>query len=268
MPDLFPDTTAFVLCCLIIAGAQLIYATAGFGAGLFAVVLLAIVLPDLRGAIATLYVLTFLTEIWVVIHCWRDAQVRLLAALLPTTAVGLWIGTKILAAGDVGWLKSLLGVLVFLAGAWFMIEQRRRRSDVDEPDATRIGAITSKRKRFGVVPCAVVGFFAGGLGGLFGTAGPPVVALLRGYRLDKGAFRATLISYFLVMSVLRGPVYLNRGLLTLETLTAALWLLPASIVGTILGMIVHRRISERHFASAIPVLLVVLGLLLLIRGSR
>lgn len=267
MPDLFPDTTTLLLCCLIIAGAQLIYATAGFGAGLFAVVLLAMVLPDLRGAIATLYVLTLLTEIWVLLHSWRHARLRLLVALLPTTAVGLWAGTELLAAGDVVWLKSLLGVVVFIAGAWFMIEHRRRRNEVGEPDATPNGPATSRPKRVGLVPCVVVGFFAGTLGGLFGTAGPPVVVLLKGYRLDKEAFRATLLLYFLLMSVLRGGSYLNAGILTLREITAALWLLPASMLGTMLGMIIHRRISERHFASAISVLLVILGLMLLIRGG-
>ena len=226
------------------------------------------VLPDLRGAIATLYVLTLVTEIWVLIHSWRQAQYRLLVALLPTTAVGLWTGTELLAAGDVVWLKSLLGVVVFLSGVWFMIEQRRRGNDIHEPDATQNGPATSSTKRVGVVPCAVVGFFAGALGGLFGTAGPPVVLLLKGYRLDKGAFRATLLLYFLLMSVLRGGTYLNAGILTLREITAALWLLPASILGTMLGMIVHRRISERHFASGISILLVILGLMLLIRGGR
>jgi len=270
MPELFPDTTTLVLCCLIIAGAQLIYATAGFGAGLFAVVLLAMVVPDLRGAIATLYVLTLLTEIWVLVHSWRQAQVRLLIALLPTTALGLWVGSKLLAAGDGDevWLKSLLGVVVFLAGAWFMFEQRRRRNEVHEPDATPNEQAPSAAKRFGVAPRVVVGLFAGTLGGLFGTAGPPVVVLLRGYRLDKGAFRATLLLYFLLMSVLRGGIYLNEGILTRHEITAALWLLPASILGTLLGMIVHRRISERHFASGISILLVILGLMLLISGGR
>lgn len=268
MPDLFPDTTTLVLCCLIVAGAQLIYATAGFGSGMFSVVLLAMVLPDLRGAVATLYVLTLLVEIWVLIRCWRQARLRLVVALLPTTAVGLWAGTELLAAGDVGWLKSLLGVVVFLSGAWFMIAQRRRRSEVSDPDTIRNGPATSSTKRFNVGPCVVVGFFAGALGGLFGTAGPPVVLLLKGYRLDKGAFRATLLLYFLLMSVLRGGTYLNAGILTLREITAALWLLPASMLGTMLGMIVHRRISERHFASGISILLVILGLMLLIRGGR
>ena len=111
MPGLFPDMTTFVLCALVVAGAQLIYATAGFGAGMFSIALLAMILPDLGPAVATLYVLTFLTEVWVLLHAWRQAKARLLLGLLPTTMLGMWLGTELLLLGNVAWLKRVLGVI-------------------------------------------------------------------------------------------------------------------------------------------------------------
>ena len=51
MPPLFPTTASFLLSALIVAGAQTIYATVGFGGGMFAVALLALVLISLYGGL-------------------------------------------------------------------------------------------------------------------------------------------------------------------------------------------------------------------------
>ena len=268
MPELFPDMTTFVLCSLIVVGAQLIYAAAGFGAGMFSVAMLAIVLPDLAGAVVTLYVLTFLAEIWVLLHAWRQAKGRLLLGLLPTTVVGMWLGTELLLLGNVVWLKGVLGMIVAMAGAWFVFEEYRRRGRLSQPQPVSDEEANppSHRTRKTYLNL-LVGLVAGTLAGLFGTGGPPVIVLLRGYGLSKGAFRATLLLYFLMASILRGGSYLHAGLLNMNGIAAAIWLLPASILGTILGMVVHRRLSENHFATAVSVLLMILGVVLLVGGG-
>ena len=94
--------------------------------------------------------------------------------------------------------------------------------------------------------------------------GPPVIIYLRTYRLDKGAFRATLLWYFLLMSIFRTGTYIQAGLLTQDVILAAMWLLPASLMGIVMGMALHRRMTEHHFGNLISLLLVILGVLLLI----
>ena len=175
MPELFPDTTTFVLCALVVAGAQLIYATAGFGAGMFSIALLAMILPDLGPAVATLYVLTFLTEVWVLLHAWRQAKARLLLGLLPTTMLGMWLGTELLLLGNVAWLKRVLGVVVTAAGAWFLYDQRRRpgRPGTAAADGHQADSPPPRGKRGWL--SLPVGLAAGTLAGLFGTGGPPVI---------------------------------------------------------------------------------------------
>ena len=37
MPELFPNLPTYVFCALVMAGAQLLYATVGFGAGMFSI---------------------------------------------------------------------------------------------------------------------------------------------------------------------------------------------------------------------------------------
>ncbi len=251
MPELFPDTATFVLCGLILLVAQLIYATIGFGAGMFSIALLALILPDLATSVAILFLLTFVTEVWVLSRAWRQARLRLLLGLLPTTAVGMWVGTEMLAGGDVSLLKRSLGVVVAGAGAWFLFRDGRSEPDPEPSRARNLIAVP-------------FGFGAGVLAGLYGTGGPPVIVLLKSYGLDKSAFRATLLWFFLLMSLMRGGTYLHAGLLTTDELLAALWLLPFSLIGTALGMVAHGRLSERVFGRAVSILLVVLGALLVI----
>ena len=106
----------------------MIYATVGFGAGMFSIALLAMLLPDLGATIATLFILTLVTEVWVLCHAWRQAKVRLLLGLLPTTAAGMWLGTELLAGEDASGLKRALGAVIVMAGAWFLYEERRRKA--------------------------------------------------------------------------------------------------------------------------------------------
>jgi uncharacterized membrane protein YfcA len=260
MPELFPSIPLFILCALIVAAAQLIYATAGFGAGMFSVALLALVLPDLAGAVATLLLITLVTEITVLARAWRQANLRLLLGLLPTTAIGMWLGTEWLAGGDTSGLRRLLGGVVAAAGLWFLFEAWTHHAIAagNAPPAPR-------RMGWGRAAWSVpAGLVAGTLAGLFGTGGPPVIIFLRSFRLDKGAFRATLLWYFLLMSALRVTTYVRAGLLTGNELRAAAWLLPGAIAGTALGMIIHGRLSERRFAQAVAGLLVLLGALLVL----
>lgn len=266
LPPLFPTLTAFVLSAVIVAGAQVIYATVGFGAGMFSVALLALLLPDLSGAVAALLLLTLVTELWVLAHAWHHARVRLLLGLLPTTLLGLLIGTQILVSADVPGLKRALGGVVLAAGAWFVYRDLRTRETVrDDPS----GALQhSRRGQVRAWLSLPAGLVSGLLAGLFGTGGPPVIVFLKSYHLDKSAFRATILWFFLLMSVVRGGAYLRAAVLAGDELRAALWLLPGSLAGTVLGSFVHHRLSEHVFARIVSILLMILGAVLLLTGGR
>ncbi|MGD8452371.1 MAG: sulfite exporter TauE/SafE family protein [Phycisphaerae bacterium] len=259
MPALFPDIPSLVACVLIMAGAQLIYATVGFGAGMFAVSLMAMLLPDLAGVVSVLVILTLVTEVWVLAHAWRQARPRLLLTLLPGMVLGLVLGTQVLVAGNAAALKRVLGLVVLAAGVWFFCERNGAALNADATPGT------IRRNWWLAGP---VGFISGVLGGMYGTGGPPVIVYLRSCRLDKGAFRATILWFFMTMSVVRGGVYVQKGILTADILLAAAWLLPGSLTGIVAGMAIHRSVSERQFARGVAVLLVVLGGLLLVGTGR
>ena len=57
----------------------------------------------------------------------------------------------------------------------------------------------------------------------------------------------------------RLALFFYRGLLGAEQLEFALWLAPAVVVATLLGQVVHLRVSERLFRLAVAALLLVAG---------
>jgi uncharacterized membrane protein YfcA len=256
MPELFVDLPTFVACVLIMAGAQLIYATVGFGSGMFAVALMALVLPDLTDIVVVLLMLTFVTEVWVLASAWRRAKIRLLGWLVPGMVAGLWLGTRILVTTDLSLLRRSLGLVVVGAGVYFILEHRARPSDHNR--AANEAPVSLK------VPwiSLPVGLLSGLLGATFAIGGPPVIIFLRAHSLDKAAFRSTILAYFLLMSLLRAGTYAGADLLTSDRVVAAALLLPGSVAGIIIGTVIHKRISERQFSLAVSLLLVVLGVLL------
>jgi uncharacterized membrane protein YfcA len=261
MPELFPSTAAFALCAAIMVGAQFIYATVGFGAGMFAVALLAFVLPDLAGTVAVLMLLTFVTEITVLWRAWRHADLGLLIVLLLPITLGLVAGTYVLLLGEVHLLKRGLGLVVAGAGGWFL----RARAQSNEKGHSEGAGDGLNRPRWW--QAGPVGLLAGLLGGMFGTAGPPLIIYLHGRGLGKTVFRATLVWLFFGMSLIRVPLYVHQGILNGDVVVAALWLLPAAALGAGGGMLAHHRISERHFARLVALLLAIMGLLLALRGG-
>jgi len=262
MPELFVNLPTFVACVLIMAGAQLIYATVGFGAGMFSVALMALVLPDLTGVIVVLLMLTFVTEVWVLARTWRRAKIRLLSWLVPGMVVGLWLGTRILVMTDVSLLKRFLGLVVMGAGLYFILEPRFRHAHQNRPNNNT--PLLLKASWISLP----VGLLSGVLGAMFGTGGPPVIIFLRAHSLDKAAFRSTILAFFLLMSFLRGGTYAHADLITVDHLVAAALLMPGSVVGIIIGMVIHNHISERRFSQAVSLLLVILGALLVAGVGR
>jgi uncharacterized membrane protein YfcA len=256
MPDLFGSIQQFAVCMLIMLGAQLIYATVGFGAGMFAVALMALVLPDLADIVVMLLILTLIAEISVLARSWRHIESRMLVWLIPGLLIGLWLGTKILIAADMSLLKQILGFVVAGTGAYFFYESRTGNQKQDSA-----GSRPRMFRGAGWFSLPV-GLFSGVLGAIFGTGGPPVIVFLRACRLNKTAFRSTIMTYFLSMSILRAGVYSTTGLLTADRALAAVMLLPGTIAGIILGVILHERISERQFGYVVAILLVILGALL------
>jgi uncharacterized membrane protein YfcA len=108
---------------------------------------------------------------------------------------------------------------------------------------------------------------SGLLTGLFGTGGPPLVLYYQLGGAGKAAFRGHLMAIFLLMTTVRVPSYAAFGLITETRMWSALLVLPAVLVGALIGNRIHLELGEEMFRRLVSGALVVIGLLLLIPNN-
>lgn len=176
---------------------------------------------------------TFQTRKWI--------RKDILPMMIGGAIIGIIVGTYVLTSFKSDILKKLFGVFI-IAYALRMLFWNR--SNGKEP-----------KNYFGII----AGFFGGVLGGLFSTGGPPVVIYLSKKTCDRRTFRATIVFYFLVVNSWQFAVYCYTGLITMDVLKFILYLLPAFVMGNLIGSFLHVRINDILFNRIVAVVLLVTG---------
>lgn len=238
---------------LLITAAVLLLAEAvkvllGFGAGLVAVGLLALVLADIQDAVVVLLLLTLPGEVFVVWSSRRLIAWRQVVLVCVGLGVGVPVGAKLLELGDPALVLTLLGVFLVLVGALFF-------------------ALPAKglTVRWPAWSPPLWGLCGGLLSGMFGTGGPPLILYYRLSGMAKSTFRGNLMAVFIVITLVRLPTYAAIGLITPPRLWAALACSPVILAGIWAGNRVHLELSEQAFQRLVAAALAVLGVLLLVR---
>lgn len=227
---------------MILAGALaggFVSGLAGFGTGLVALgVWLMVVEPAMA---ATLVVLcSVVAHLLTIRSVWQAVDRARIWPMLAAGLAGVPVGTLLLGQLDPQAFRLGIGVLL-LGFSGFMLLGRYR-----------------PRLRWGGRGAdAVVGFCGGVLGGLAGLSGPlPTIwATLRGWGKDerRGVFQA--FNFTVLAAALAW--HAASGLITRDFAALALVALPGTLLGTWLGALAYRRLSDQHFHE------VVLGLLAL-----
>lgn len=222
----------------------------GFGAVLIALTLGALLFP-VPQVLPVLIALTFPHSLYLVVRYRAHVNWRLLLReILPLMFLGMPVGILIadVLPGDT--LKKLLGVLVVYIAGRELLRMLRAREILVQVSMPRFYAWTGA---------------AGVLQGMYGTGGPLLVYGLSQHGLERGAFRATMLVLWPVLNAVLMGYFLYAGRWTEWTTTAFLWMLPALVVGIVLGDYLHHRISERQFNLVLQSLLMLSGIGLLLR---
>jgi uncharacterized membrane protein YfcA len=230
---------------LVLVVAEAVYVLLGFGAGLVAVGVLAVLLPDVRDVVVLLLLVNLPAELFVVASTWREVAWRGVAVLMVGIGLGIPIGAWLLSGVEPRVLLTLLGGVLLVVGIAFVCVP---------------GSLTVRWPRWVVAP---VGVLSGLLTGLFGTGGPPLVLYYQLAGADKAAFRANLMAVFLLMTIVRVPSYGWMGLITPERLWSSVMVLPAVVAGAWLGNRLHLQVAESTFRRLVSVALAILGVVLL-----
>jgi uncharacterized membrane protein YfcA len=247
---IFESLPQFLVVCLILALAEMVYVLLGFGAGLIAVGTLALLLPDLQDAVVLLLLVNLPAEMWVVRSSWHKISWRGVFVIFVGVAVGIPFGTYLLRWGDASFLLVVLGIFLVAVGVIFLIARL--------PRIHKLGGWLT----------APVGVVSGVLTGLFGTGGPPLILYYQLSGAHKAAFRGNLMAIFLLMTTIRVPSYAAFGLISGPRLWSALAVLPSVVVGAVIGNRIHLRIEESTFRRLVSAALLAIGLLLLVPFTR
>ena len=163
-----------------------------------------------------------------IIQLRRDVDRRRLAILVSSSALMVPLGALVLRELDTVTLQRGIG--------WLMIALALLLQVKPGPPFAR---------EFG--PCAGAGLIAGFLAASTSVSGPPLVLLGLKQRWDPARFRATLIAYYLIISVVSLPFYWEMELLTPATWHLVLHGLPGVALGYFTGAWLRSRVSVAAF---------------------
>jgi uncharacterized protein len=231
----------------VIAGviflAACLQASSGFGMGMLAAPVIAIIDPALLPA--TLILLALLVTVMVTVTERQSLDLRgtgwALAGRLPGSVLGAWL-VAVSSKEGLAWVvvAVVLMGLVLAGRGW---APRPRRANL---------------------------IAAGAASGIMGTAtsigGPPMALVWQGHEGPR--LRGTMSAFFMVGSTISMTMLWLAGAVTPQMLVLALWMVPAVIAGYAASRYVNRFLNPRRLralalgASALGSVLLILQLLL------
>jgi uncharacterized membrane protein YfcA len=220
-------SAGFIAAFLVILGAAAVSGLTGFGLAVVAVPPLMLVFEPVAVVVLLSFVSLF-TNVVIVQDSWREIELRSVAALLPWAAAGLVLGTEVLRVASAESIRLAVGLVVILSAGLLL-----RR--VELPGA---------KSRWGT---AVAGASSGVLSTSTGIAGPPVVLLFAARGFPRDRFRASNAAYFLALGVAVILALMARGMVEASHLWIAAALIPAALVGKMLGTALVKRLSNEAF---------------------
>lgn len=225
----------------------------GFGGGLgtLAVPLLALVISPVQAAAILLPVLCLMdiVSLWKFRRLWIWDELRV---LLPASLVGIGIGTLLFEYMSPAILRLIVGSVAVVFTVHYWVSRRRARDS----------ALPEFPRQYGILGGAVAGFTSF----IAHAGGPPINMYLLRRPLNRTDFVATAVFFFAVVNYVKLVPYAWLGQLQSGNLMTSLVLAPLAPVGVLIGVYLHKRVSDRFFFAFVYVLLFLVGLRLIYDG--
>lgn len=200
------------------------------GLGAVSVALFALAMPAKESTAAVLLLLIVGDLVAVRVYH-RSADWRMLRRLLPAVVPGVVLGAVFLRVVSDGALRTAIGFMLLVMLA-MQVRQRRR--------PPREGSL---HPAYAVATGVAAGFTT-----MTANAAGPVMAMyLLAARVDKATFIGTGAWYFLLVNASKTPFSAALGLFPASTLWLTGCLAPVVLVGTLLGRLLIRRVSQPTF---------------------
>lgn len=244
------STLGLAFYAVVLLGAFAVRSAAGFGAGLIAIPMLALILP-VSTAVSVATVFTTLTSVHQVSREWRQIAWRQFLTIFCYSMVGVGLGLYFLKLLNEDVMRRCLGVFMIiyaLHALW------------------TTGTPRLLHARWHGVLGAGVGIVGGLLSALFGAgAGPIYVVYFDILRLEKAVFRATMSAVVLLGGAARIVGYGSYGFYGTSTITLLAVGLPLAVAGSWVGDRVVYRLSARSFSRLVAAVMLLSGVTLVVR---
>ena len=259
MPSLtLPDLTAAGWLLLVVAAVAVGFAKTGIvGVGAVASALFAVVLPA-RESTGALLPLLLAGDLVAIAVYGRHTSWGLIRRLFPWVAVGVVVGAVFVAHVGNSGMRVAIGVLLLgLVAVQLTTQSARIRAALADPGDGPVGATHR-------VSAAVVGVVVGVVTMVANASGSVMTVYLLLSGLLMMQFLGTGAWFFFLVNLFKLPFSIGLGLVSPAALLADAVLLPAMLLGAVLGALLIRRIGQRTFERVALVLVVVSAVPLLL----
>lgn len=185
-------------------------------------------------------------DLFAVSYYKRHAEWQHLWGLFPVVALGMIAGVWLLAKITNEQLKPIIGMII-LSMLFIQILQTYTR-------ALKGGKLFSN--------------FVGTLAGITTVLGNAAGAVMNIYFLGKGLtknkFIGTQAWFFLIINLVKIPLFLFLGLITVVTFQSSVYAIPTIIIGGILGIKIVKLLPEKTFRILVYFVTTLAGVRLLI----
>jgi uncharacterized membrane protein YfcA len=229
--------------------AYFIRGISGFGSGLVAVPLLALVFP-LSQVVPFILLLDFTASLVLGGVNFRQVRWDEVRPLVPFSVIGVVLGTTLLVSLPRQPLLIGLGLFILVFALRSLLNLHGEK-------------LVSRRW---AMPASLTG---GTVGGMFGTGGPPYVIYLQHRLQDKGQLRATLSGVFFLEGLFRIGTFVAAGLLMkIEVWQNYAMGLPVALLALYGGSHVHTGLSQTQMTRVIGALLLLSSLSVFLKAMN
>lgn len=213
----------------------------GFGGALIALPFLLFVMP-LSEAVSYLSIFYLISGPIYVYKEWEHIDINLIKKIALSSFFGVLVGIIVLIYGKPLVLKQALGIFIIL----FVLNSLRVKKK---------SVLFKKLKHF-------FGFLGGFFSGVFSTGGPLYVMIVQNETTDVKTFRATMFAALGLVTLMRVPILVVSGVMTMNQVYNSLYVLPFFILALFLGKKVYLKLDEALVKKIILVLLFASGVML------
>ncbi|MGA0368457.1 MAG: TSUP family transporter [Kiritimatiellia bacterium] len=207
------------------------------GAGILGVVLLANLMEQTRQSVGVLLPLLIAADLFAVSYYRRHADWGLILKLMPWTLCGLGLGYATVKMYRDLDFSFLLGALVLVILGLDLLRNRKGWDRIPHHlfYTVFLGAATGFATMIGNV------------------AGPVMSLYLLSLGLNKHQFMGSMAWFFLLLNLLKVPLFVSAEMITPDSLRLSVYFLPGIVVGALTGRLIFQVIPSKPFGVVVQI---------------